>query len=255
MKALIYGPSGTGKTEWISQAPRPLILACETGNGAGLQTLADKKIDFLIPSSYTDVEQFCSGHFAKGYDTLVLDGMSFLTSTVIKDYSLTVPRKGGESKKRLMGVPEIDDYGTMAELERRLLAKLLSLDKHVLVTALIDYYQPATEDRKEDLGGPALPGQMKMGSTAMFDIVMRLWPEPALRDPKDPKSRYNRRVFLTDGDGKYLAKSRLKKGKTNLFPTLLEFNLETGVGGFDWCLNQALKGYSEQQEKVAAVAQ
>jgi AAA domain-containing protein len=246
LKILIYGPSGVGKSEFASGAPNPIIAACETGHGKGLLTVADKGLPFLEPETYSEVEQFCSGGVPgqDRYDTYVFDGFSYLTDTVIKNHALGVQRSGGNSQKRSMGIPEMDDYGVMAELERRLLAKLLGQPKHIIVTCLMDYYQPpegGTQPKKERIGGPDLPGMMRLGSSAMFDFVFRLWTEPALRDPRDPKSRYHKRVFLTDGNGQYLAKSRLRHGLVNLYPTEVEFNLESGSGTFNWFLEKALE--------------
>jgi hypothetical protein len=248
-KCLIYGPSGVGKTRWAAAAPNCIVAACETGHGNGLLTVTDMAVDYVVPQSYSDLEQFCSGVGLEGYDTLILDGMTFQTDTVIKDYALTVKRKQGETEKRKMGVPEMDDYGTMAELERRLLAKLLSLPKNIIVTCLMDYWQPAQggeNPKPEKTGGPDLPGMMRLGSTAMFDVVMRLWTRPALRNPKDANSRYIQRYFLTENDGKYLAKSRITNGKTQIFPTEVVYDLETGEGTFDWFLERAKANVSPQ---------
>lgn len=246
LKILLYSISGLGKTTFCSTAPNPIIAACETGNGRGLQILADSGIDFVEPENYTELEQFCSGHVGKDKDTLIVDGFSYATDGIIKDYALTVPRTQGNSLKRQMGSPEMDDYGTMAELERRLLAKLLSQDKHIIVTTLQDFYQPATagkDPKPERVGGPDLPGMMRLGSAAMFDIVLKLDVRPVLLDPNNAKSRTIQRFFVTEGDGRYLAKSRFKSSKTNLFPPEVIFDLDKNIGTFDWFLSKALEGY------------
>lgn len=239
LKMLVYGPSGVGKSTFAATAPNPIIAACETGHGNGLLSVASSGHDYCMPESYAELEQFCSGHGLEKYDSIVIDGFSYLTDTIIKSYALTVPRSQGDSGKRKMGVPELDDFGTMAELERRLLAKLLSLDKHIIVTCLMDYYQPATKDKAERMGGPDLPGMMRLGSAAMFDVVLRLWTRPVLKNPQDAKSRYNQRYFLTDTDGQYLAKSRVRNGKTSLFPVDVEFNPDAEQGTFGWFLKTA----------------
>lgn len=242
MKILLYGPSGMGKSTFIATAPKAIVAACETGHGNGLLSVSSKEVDYVTPENFLELEQFCGGHGLDAYETIAIDGFSYATDTIIKNYALTIPRtKGGESKKRQMGIPEIDDYASLAELERRILAKLLCLDKHVIVSCQMENYQPPTDDRPEKLGSPDLPGMMRIGSSAMFDIVMRLWTKPVLRDPKNPMSRYYQRIFLTDGDGKYLAKSRLRNGLVNLFPTEVPFDLETGEGTFNYFLQKALE--------------
>jgi hypothetical protein len=242
LKMLIYGPSGMGKTMFCSTAPKPIVLACETGHGGGLLSVAGTGIDYVVPETYTDMELFCSGNGFEKYDTMVIDGMSYATDTIIKNHALTVPRRGGESAKRAMGVPELDDYGTLAELERRLLARLLQNDKNIIVTCLMDFYQPAqggNDPKPEKSGGPDLPGSMRLGSSAMFDIVLKLHTQPKLRDPKNPGSRYYQRYWLTDTDGKYLAKSRVRNGVTNLFPTEVPFDLDSGEGTFKYFFDLA----------------
>jgi hypothetical protein len=256
MKCLIYGPGGVGKTRWAAGAPNAIIAAAETGHGGGTLSIAKLGIDYVTPKTYDDLEAFCSGVGLESYDTLILDGMSYQTDTVIKDYALTVKRKTGDTAKRAMGVPEMDDYGTMAELERRLLAKILQLPKHIIVTCLMDYYQPAQDaqggnpPKPEKIGGPDLPGQMRMGSTAMFDLVLRLWTRSAMRS--DKVTRYIQRYFLTENDSKYLAKARLANGSKQLYPTEVIFDLDSGMGTFDWFYREALKTFSGGSDDLAS---
>jgi hypothetical protein len=242
LKMLIYGPSGMGKTTFCSTAPNPIILACESGHGGGTLSIAGQNVDYVVPETYADMELFCSGNGFEKYDTLVVDGFSYATDTIIKNHALSVPRRGGESPKRAMGVPELDDFGTLAELERRLLARLLQNDKNIIISCLMDFYQPpqgGSDPRPEKSGGPDLPGSMRLGSSAMTDIVMKLHTRPALRNPKDASTRYYQRYWLTDTDGKYLAKSRLRNGTKSLFPTEVPFDLETGEGSFNYFYNLA----------------
>jgi hypothetical protein len=241
---LIYGSSGSGKTLFASTAPNPIIAACETGHGNGLMTLASSGIPYVTPTSYSEIEQFCTGVGLEAYETIILDGFSYTTDTLVKDEALSIPRQRGSSPKRDKGILELDDYGVLAELERKLLARLLCLDKHILVTALIDYYKPPSEGRPEQLGGPDLPGSMRAGATAMFDMVMKLESRPALRDARDPKSRYFQRTFLCENDGRFLAKSRLRNGTKNIFPTEVVFDPDKGVGTFQWFIAEATKSYS-----------
>jgi hypothetical protein len=247
-KGLIYGPAGMGKSLFCSTAPNPIVLACETGHGGGLLSVSGAGIDYIVPETYSDMELFCSGHGLEKYDTLVIDGFSYAADTIIKNHALTVPRRGGESAKRAMGVMELDDYGTLAELTRKLLARLLQNDKNILVTCLMDFYQPpqgGQDPKPEKIGGPDMSGSMRLGSSAMFDIVLKLHTRPALRNPKDPSSRYYQRYFLCDTDGKYLAKSRLRNGNKSLFPTEVPFDLETGEGSFQYFYDLATKQVSK----------
>ena len=61
LKILVYGNPGTGKSLFASTAPDPGFLACETGAGSGILTVAEKGIDYVEPTSFNDIDEFCSG--------------------------------------------------------------------------------------------------------------------------------------------------------------------------------------------------
>lgn len=259
LKMLVYSIGGVGKTKFCGTAKNAVVAPCETGHGKGLLTLADdtkqNDVDYADIKTYGDLEQFCSGTGLDAYDTLIVDGMSYFTDTIIKDHALSVPRQRGNTPKRQMGVAELDDYQVMAELERRLLARILSLDKNVIVTCLQDYYQPASggdNPKPEKIGGPDLPGMMRLGAVAMFDVVLRLFLKSSLKDPKDAHSRYNARIWQTEATEQYLAKSRLRNGSTNIFPAEVPFDLEKGIGTFEWFLAEAKRG---MESKAAEATQ
>ena len=152
LKILIYGLAGTGKTAWLSTVPGIGIAACETGLGSGLLTVADKDISFCVPSSYAEFEAIASGKVFGDKEAIGLDSLTEMVNTFVKERSLALPRARGESDKRKLGVPELDDYGTMGELTRRLLRKLIDSTptQHVIVTATerIDKPDPENGDRK-----------------------------------------------------------------------------------------------------------
>jgi len=243
---LVYGLPGTGKTLFASTAPNVGIAACETGHGQGLLTIADKGVEYVLPSSLAEFEQICSGKLFQDKSSIALDSLSDMTRTFIKDAALAIPRARGESDKRKRGVPELDDYGIMAEITRKLLRNLLAQDKHVIVTATEKYDKPDPENGQgESLIGPDLPGQMFLGSTAMFDVVLRLRTRPALRDPKDAKTRYTQRYFLTQPDGAgSVVKCRLNKAGNPLLDKEEIFDPAAGVGTFVYLLEKILKGYT-----------
>lgn len=250
-KVLVYGISGAGKTEWASDAPDVGVAACETGEGNGLLTVARKGLDYVEPSSYTDFEQFCSGNVFKDKLSLMVDSLSACSQRFIKAQALTVPRSKGDSAKRTMGIPELDDYGTMGELMRKNVNKLLDLDKHIVCTALFKIKEPDAETGVgEFIVGPDLPGAMMLGSPAMFDTVMCLKTRAKLRDPKDAKSRYVERYFRTATDGNGLvAKCRsIVQGSAPLLPAEIVWNMETGEGSFTDMLNRIKKAYAEFYE-------
>lgn len=247
----MFGLSGIGKTEWATDAPNPGIAACESGEGNGLLTAARKQVDYIEPDCYTDFEQFCGGHYFKDKESLVLDSLSACTQKFIKDEALKIPRQKGDSGKRSIGIPELDDYGSMGELMRRNVNKLLDVDKHVVCTALLRIKEPdADTGHGQYLVGPDLPGSMMLGACAMFDTVMCLKTRAKLRDPKDPKSRYVERYFVTASDGNGLvAKCRsIVEGAKPLLPAEIIWDINTGEGSFPDMLGRIRKAYGEFYE-------
>lgn len=260
LKMLIYGLPGTGKTSWLSTVPNIGIAACETGEGKGLMTVASSGIDYVEPTSLSDFEALAAGAVFKDKSALGIDSLSDMSRTFIKDAALAIPRRQGPSEKRSKGVPELDDYGVMAELTRKLLRKLLELDKHIVVTATERYDKAMPEDPPgtESLIGPDLPGQMFLGSTAMFDLVLRLRTRQVLRTLGDAKSKYLQRFFVTERDGAgSVVKSRLNlKPGVPLLDAEEPIDLDKGIGTFTYLLDKVRRKLGDQiaKESPAGIA-
>lgn len=256
LKILIYGLTGTGKTLWASTAPDPGYLACETGSGNGVLTIADKAMDYAEPNSFADIEEFCSGKPFANKKSLVMDSLSEVVKRFVKEAALQIPRsKGGDSPKRAKGIPELDDYGVMGELTRRLILKLdqCNPDKHIIVTATEKYDRAGPDDPPgtESLVGPDLPGQMFLGAPAMFDLVIRLKTRQVLKNPADAKSRVTQRYLLTQPDGLgSIVKCRINSKTLPLIDKEEIFDPIAGLGTFDYIFKKIQDGYA----KAAAVA-
>lgn len=252
-KILVYAMPGSGKTTFLGTAKDVLIGACETGEGSGLLPLADKGINYTQLSSYDDFGVFCSGAFTKKVeaegtkvDVLGLDSLSDMARTFIKDKALSFPRKQGDSQKRHAGVPELDDYGVIAELTRRHLRMLIEQGKHVVVTALMKFDKADPEKGETDSWiGPDLAGQMFLGAPAMFDLVL------CLRSEKGAKGRI--RYFITDTEGSYIAKCRPSLVNVQLLDKREPFNLETGEGTFPRLMEKILTKYETFYKSVGGV--
>lgn len=248
-KVLIYGNAGLGKTEWASGADTPKgalgVAACETGHLNGQLTVAHKDIDMVFPSNMAELEAIANGAVFKDKAALCLDSLSYMNKSFIKDAALAIPRRGIDSPKRAQGVPELDDYGTMAEMTRRILAKLLAMDRHVICTATEKTINPDPETGVTEVTIlPDLPGALAFTCTAMFDFVIRLKTRQRLRDPKDPKSRYVERFFITQPDGQgTIAKCRSNEKGVPFLDREEVFDLSTGAGSFQYMLDKILKGY------------
>jgi len=246
-KILVVGAPGSGKTRFLSTVPGIGIAACETGEGNGLLTLGDPdipKVDFVEPGNKDEFEAFCAGRVFKENPAVGVDSLTEMVRAHVQSFVLTIPRRGFESEKRRMGVPEQDDYGTMGELTRRYLRQLLSLDKHVVCTAGIRIKEPnEANPSAETMIGPDLPGAMFLGAVAMFDIVVILRTRSVLRDPKDAKSRYLQRYFVCEPMGGMLAKCRPSWAKKSLLAPEEVFDLNTGAGTFPYFLNKITAGF------------
>lgn len=258
-KCLVYGLTGTGKSSWACDPNlNPGVCAGETGVGNGLLTVAERGLSYVVPDSLADFETVCSGNIFKERDAVVLDGGSEFVRTFIKDYALTLPnsRAGGEESRRKAGVPIGNDYQAMAEIMRRNLRKLLSQDKHVIVTALEKYDKPSESDPPgtATLIGPDLPGQLFLACTAMFDFVFRLRVRSMLKDPKDPKSRYMQRYLMTESSGETIAKCRSTISNKALLDREEVVDIETGQGSPSWLIEKIVGKYREELARAAVGA-
>jgi len=87
VKAIAYGPAGSGKTPLIQTAPRPVMLACEPG------TLSLRNVS-NVPAwdayTYPRIKEFFDWFFqsneSKSFDTLCIDSLSQLAEIVLAHY-------------------------------------------------------------------------------------------------------------------------------------------------------------------------
>jgi len=263
LKILIYGLHGSGKTTFLAGVPDLGIGASETGFGKGLIGVAGEELDYVEINSYDDFDSFCSGAVYRDKSAYGLDSLSDIVKTYVKAKALSFPRQKGESLKRNAGVPEIDDYGVMGELTRKLLRKLIDTDKHIVVTSGLRIDKPDLENGQgEMLIGPDLAGQMFLGSTAMFDLVLCARTRSVLDKPGDAKSRRTEYYYITNSPGNgIIAKNRLgvKGGKSFLPPEVIfdPRDNKQGPGSFHWLLNVANEAYTkflEEQKNAQTVS-
>lgn len=257
---MVYAMPGTGKTSWVGTCDPKItgIAACETGLGSGLLSIANQGFDHIIPENMSDLEKFCKGEVFPDKKILVLDSLSAMARTFIKDAVISMPRARGQTEKRSAGVLELDDFGTLAGFTSKLLNLLMTRnkDKHIIVTATEKYNKVDENDAPgtDSMFGPNLAGQMFLEAPALFDFVLRLRTRSLLRDPKDAKSRYNQRYFMTDKEQGTLAKCRSNDGRGKPLLDKEEiFDLETGQGSFDYLVNKIVSRYKAMQKNEVAV--
>lgn len=207
LKLLVIGKSRLGKTTFVGSVPGVGVAACEVGHGQGLLSIASQGVDYFSPTCLEDIDALASGHIFKDKDAIAIDSLSAVVRTLVKNYALKMPGGRNSTPQRAQGIPELKDYGTMAEVTRRILEALLNLDKHIIVTAL------EKTERDHETGaaiscGPDLPGQMYAAAPSMFDSVLYLKARKALLNPNDAKSAYTQRYFLTQPDGFHIGGDR-----------------------------------------------
>jgi AAA domain len=221
------------------------IAACDLGTGSGLLPISEKPFDYIEPESLSDLEKFAKGEIFKDKKILVLDNLSTMARTLIKDAALKIPISG--SVTRQYGVPDLKDYSVMAEMIRRILIVLISANptKHIIVTAHEKYDRPNENDAPgtESLVGPELSGQLFTAAPSMFDFVLRLRTRSLLRNPADPKSRFAQRYFQTNQEPGIIAKCRATVNKKALLDREEVFDLDSGAGSFPSLLNKITEGY------------
>jgi hypothetical protein len=102
VKALIYGPAGTGKTPILNTAPRPMLLACEPG----LLSMRGSKIPtweaYTAPRIDEFFRWFNTSAEVKNFDTLGIDSTSQMADIYLQEAKKTI--KHG-----------LQQYGQMAE--------------------------------------------------------------------------------------------------------------------------------------------
>jgi AAA domain len=216
------------------------------GTGSGLLPVCERSFAYIEPENLSDLEKFAKGEVFPDKKILVLDNLSTMAKTIIKDAALSIPINGSATRK--YGVPDLKDYSTMAEMVRRILIVLINANptKHILVTAHEKYDRPNENDAPgtESLVGPELSGQLFTAAPSMFDFVLRLRTRSLLRNPSDPKSRYAQRYFQTNQEPGIIAKCRAQVNKKPLLDREELFDLDTGEGSFPALLKKITDGYS-----------
>lgn len=255
-KVLVVGRPGTGKSTWLSGAPGLGVAACETGHGSGLLSVAHAGVDFVEPKSFVDFRSICLNTFEafKAKESVALDSLTAMAKSFIKDHVLTTfpARNQKEAMRRQAGVMTGFDYGDVSDVTRTLLNQLLAQNRHIIVTAL-------EKVEKDDNGivtaiGPDLPGALGTSAAAMFDSVLYLKIRRVLRDPREPKSAFYERYFITNGDGIHVSKDRNSVNSKSFLSHEEIFDPNTNRGTFADLFGKILAGHATASEAQKSVA-
>ena len=186
MKALIYGPSGAGKTHFAATAPKPVFLSAEAGLLSTLNAGGDP-VDFAEIKSLQDLFEAYET-LKKGdhkYETVVIDSISEINE-IIKE-SLTAQNTNQKMK--------LDDWGTLATKIRGILRKFRDLDMHVIFIA---QETPDKDENRVVKWKPSLNGKAADEIAYYMDIVGYVY--------IDQEGNHK---ITTNAEQKYVTKSRV----------------------------------------------
>lgn len=156
VKAIIYGPAGSGKTPIINTAPRPILLACEPGllsmRGSNVPTYA--AFDAKMIDDFFD--WFFKSHETKKFDTLCIDSTTEMAEVYLRQAEKT--NKHG-----------LAAYGEMAKCTLKHLQTLYFMrEKHTYLIA-------KQETMSDGVKRPYYPGrQMPVEMPHKFDQILHL---------------------------------------------------------------------------------
>lgn len=135
LKALFFGPPGSGKTELGSTAPKPLILDFESGT----MTIREKAVDVFQPRKWSDVIDAyqtlaTAGH---AWESVVVDTVSMMQEISSWDTPLLGDFQAGKDPR--------NSYGRLSATMKDMLWKFALLPMNVVFLA-----QMRIEDGPDD---------------------------------------------------------------------------------------------------------
>lgn len=196
---VVYGKSGTGKTNLAAQFPKPLFLACDPGTLGGLETARKYKgVKFLKIDSWTKAQTILpilEQQAGKEFKTLIVDSITYLGRLCM---DVILQSKGKE-------IPTFDEYKLNYARMCHFINKLSDLKCHIVFNAL----DQTTKDEKTGkvTGGPSLPGKLTDELPQAVSICARLFAETSYDAQGKLTVTYKYRVVP---DSTYYAKDRLE---------------------------------------------
>ena len=188
IKLVVYGASGSGKTRLGATAPNPIYISAEKG----LLSLAHMDIPYVEISNLQDVQQAYKYCASSDHQTIVLDSLSEITTTVLDEWrnKLIMDSNTGKIDVR-------QAYGKVAESMGAEIRKFRDLDGKNVV--FIAKEKKITDDQGNVTGYEAyMPGQV-----LPFDLPYLVDEFLCLQI-----SRKGERFLQTESDFKRICKDR-----------------------------------------------
>lgn len=155
VKALIYGPAGSGKTVFAGTAQKALFGSAE----AGLLSIAEKSPSFVQINSFKDLMALYL--YLKDedhdYETVIIDSITEINEIIKLDI-----------EKRTGHALQLQDWGEVAQKIADILRKFRDLPMHVLLIAQEQYIN---DEQKIKKIVPELNGRSAMAIARYMDIV------------------------------------------------------------------------------------
>lgn len=185
IKAVVYGPSGVGKTTFGATCPKPLFLAAESG----LLSIASHAPDYVEIRTLQDLREALvylkSGKHE--YETAVIDSITEI-SEIIKQ---GIEKKSGKAMT-------LQDFGTLSKEIRNILRAYRDLPMHVVFIAL----EKIEKDEEKVIRYlPDLSGKSASEIAQFMDIVGYITIDQATGE----------RRIITNTSAKTLSKDRTGK--------------------------------------------
>lgn len=225
---LIFAPPKFGKTDFAAgldeltqkyRGKRTLFIACESAEGGGTMSIADRDVPYVMPQTWGDMEQLLASlETDETYGGIVLDNGTDYVNRIVKPHALAFPSKEKVLGARIDGVPVRSDYQVMGENARNHFNKLVNLTsdkkperyrKDLIVTAL--------EREKTDEQGilqyisPDFPGALQQVAPSIFQSVASITIKPKVTKLADGTTRRSAQRFLyCTEDGKRISGDRTK---------------------------------------------
>lgn len=164
-KCIIYGPPGSAKTPLINSAPRPVLLACETGllsmRGSNVPTWGG----FTVPLIEEFFKWFESSAEVKNFDTIAIDSASHMADIYLQA-ALSGTSQAGNKKHGQAA------YGDMAT---KVSAKLRTIYYTRYKHAYVICKEAVVEDMGVNQKRPYFPGNvLNTEIPHQYDFILRL---------------------------------------------------------------------------------